>query len=313
MFRKILILVALVFGFSLFSCGNFNPKPDKRIQAIIQLADRNASSQEIDHAMLSIKRRFEKFGAYPTLEKVTGNSTIQFTLETDAPADRVRKFLSISGQLAFYHMPPRERLLEFLGEADHMLRDSDSSGMAPFLRLAYADVNGFSGSTFHVAAKDTAEVNRYLAMRSVINLLGPDKNRIKFLWGQRTKTEPSIPLYMLKLNKFGKAALEEDVVATAAQNYDYLDQPSISIVMTKEASSAWEEMTGRAFKDRTQIAVVLDNVVFSAPGVNGPIQGGRSEITGDFTVEEARDLASSIASGSIPKIEILEYHVMELK
>ena len=71
--------------------------------------------------------------------------------------------------------------------------------------------------------------------------------------------------------------------------------------MNSKGAKIWEEMTGKAYSSRSQIAIVLDNVVYSAPGVtSGPISGGRSEISGAFTINEAIDLANVLRAGKLP-------------
>jgi SecD/SecF fusion protein len=78
--------------------------------------------------------------------------------------------------------------------------------------------------------------------------------------------------------------------------------------MNAEGAVIWERLTEDAYQNNSLIAIVVDGVVFSAPGVaSGPIKGGRSQISGDFTLEEAWDLAGAVGSGAIPKMKILSY------
>ena len=95
--------------------------------------------------------------------------------------------------------------------------------------------------------------------------------------------------------------LSGGVIVDAVQTYSQIGQPAVSMQMDSKGSRIWENMTGKAFKDASSIAIVLDDLVYSAPGVsNGAISGGRSEITGSFSLNEAIDLANVLRAGKLP-------------
>ena len=78
------------------------------------------------------------------------------------------------------------------------------------------------------------------------------------------------------------------VVVDASQSYDQVGAPAVSMQMNGKGARKWEEMTGKAFNDKSNIAIVLDDIVYSAPGVSrGAISGGRSEISGQFTLKRS--------------------------
>ena len=90
------------------------------------------------------------------------------------------------------------------------------------------------------------------------------------------------------------------VIVDARSTYDQFNSPAVSMQMNAKGARAWEEMTGKAFRENGNIAIVLDNLVYSAPGVSkGAISGGRSEISGQFTVNEATDLANVLRAGKL--------------
>jgi SecD/SecF fusion protein len=90
-------------------------------------------------------------------------------------------------------------------------------------------------------------------------------------------------------------------VVDAQQTYDQRSNPAVSMQMNGKGAKAWEELTGKAYNERGNIAIVLDNIVYSAPGVSkGPISGGNSEITGEFSLNEAIDLANVLRAGKLP-------------
>ena len=102
------------------------------------------------------------------------------------------------------------------------------------------------------------------------------------------------------------------VVVDALQTFDQLGNPAVSMQMDSRGARIWENMTGKAFKDASNIAIVLDNIVYSAPGVSsGAISGGRSEITGNFTLNEGIDLANVLRAGKLPaSAEIIQSEIV---
>jgi SecD/SecF fusion protein len=149
---------------------------------------------------------------------------------------------------------------------------------------------------------DTAKVNAYLAMKQVRALFPRD---VKFLWQVKpTKYDVSgttFELHAIKItSRDGRAPLTGDVVVNARADFNQQRSSSaeVSMSMNGEGTKVWARMT----RDNINrcIAIVLDNAVYSAPRVNSEINGGNSQITGDFTKEEADDLANVLESGKLP-------------
>ena len=145
---------------------------------------------------------------------------------------------------------------------------------------------------------DTAEVNRMLASAEAKAIIPRD---LKLLWGVSPMdgTESYYELYCIKSdNKNGQADLAGDVITDSKADYDQHGRPCVSMAMNTEGARKWASLTkqnvGRG------IAIVLDGYVYSAPNVMGEITGGRSEITGNFTVEQTQDLANVLKSGKMP-------------
>ena len=170
---------------------------------------------------------------------------------------------------------------------------------------------GFNGrpvlGTFKL--KDTAVVNSYLRMSQVRALLPQQQRFTKFVWEKPVETElvdgttiMTSGLYAIKGNRDMRAPLAGGVVTDAAQTYDQFSNAAVSMQMNGKGAKIWEEMTKNANKNSSQIAIVLDDIVYSAPGVTSPggIAGGRSEITGDFTITEGQDLANVLRAGKLP-------------
>ena len=172
-----------------------------------------------------------------------------------------------------------------------------------FALLQISQYNGqlAPGSTVGIAqAKDIEKINEYLNMKQVKEVL---PRNLALKWGVKAidDKEQFFELYALKVtNRDGSPALGGDVVTDA--NADFMQQAGrseqmVNMVMNAEGSKAWARLT----KDNIgrQIAIVLDDMVYSAPNVNDEITGGRSQITGHFTPEEAKDLANVLKSGKM--------------
>ena len=148
--------------------------------------------------------------------------------------------------------------------------------------------------------KDTAAINTMLSDPEVKKILPRD---LRLYWGVRAvdaeTTNLFYELYAIKsTQRNGRAPLEGDVVVSAADTYDQYGRPCVTMSMNTDGARRWAQLTknnvGRA------IAIVLDGCVYSAPNVNGEITGGRSEIIGNFTIEQTKDLANVLRSGKMP-------------
>src|SRR5690606_33952992 len=125
---------------------------------------------------------------------------------------------------------------------------------------------------------------------------------IRFLWGVKPQKADGLELLELYgiLTPRGTevAPLEGDVITDARQTLDQSSRPAVSMQMNAEGARKWRKLTSESIGKR--IAVVLDNYVYTAPAVQGEIPSGQSEITGNFTMEEAKDLANILKSGALP-------------
>ena len=145
---------------------------------------------------------------------------------------------------------------------------------------------------------DTAEINRMLASAEAKAIIPRD---LKFLWGVSPMdgTESYFELYNIKSdNKNGQADLTGDVVTDSKADFDQHGRPCVSMSMNTEGARKWATLTRQNVN--RGIAIVLDGYVYSAPNVQNEISGGRSEITGNFTVEQTQDLANVLKSGKMP-------------
>ena len=148
--------------------------------------------------------------------------------------------------------------------------------------------------------RDTAEINKLIYGQLAKQILPSD---LKLLWGAKPEDglnkKNVYGLYALKITTSdGRAPLEGDVVTDAKDEFDQHGRPQVSMTMNSEGAREWAALTkanvGKA------IAIVLDGVVYSAPRVTGEIAGGQSSISGNFTIEDTKDLANTLKSGRMP-------------
>lgn len=158
------------------------------------------------------------------------------------------------------------------------------------------------GAIASVAISDTALFNRYLQLPAVKSVL---PRNLKFLYGEEKK-DPNSGVKSKYLDVYGikmvpgsdKPKLGGEHVVDASQDMDQNGQPEISMTMDNVGAKIWAQMT--AANVHKPIAIVLDDVVYSAPAPSEEISGGRSSITGHFTIQEAQDLANILKTGKLP-------------
>ncbi len=155
----------------------------------------------------------------------------------------------------------------------------------------------------YAALKDTAKVNAYLSSPAIRVVI---PQNVKLYWGVKPMTEESkvFELYALKTSSIaGGPALEGDVISDARSDYDQKGNPEVVMVMNADGARAWRSITAAASADpnnKKSVAIVLDNLVYSAPTVQGEIPNGISSISGSFKVEDTQDLANVLKAGRLP-------------
>ncbi len=170
----------------------------------------------------------------------------------------------------------------------------------PLMAILQLNSSGQVAIIGYANYKDTAEINKYLAMREVIAELPKD---LRLKWGVAPadfdKKGQTFELYAIKsTERNGKAPLEGDVVTDAKDDFDQHGKPSVSMSMNKDGARRWAQLTKQNIG--RSIAIVLDNYVYSAPNVSTEITGGNSIITGNFSPEQSKDLANVLKSGKMP-------------
>ncbi|MEL6812125.1 MAG: protein translocase subunit SecDF [Bacteroidota bacterium] len=195
---------------------------------------------------------------------------------------------------------------ELLG-GEEVKDENDLLAERPFSSLAAPIAIGNNG-IMTVRIKDTATVNEYLRMPQVRALLSGDQRYAKFVWSLPEfsdalgASEEYASLFALQGNRTDEAPLSGGVITDARQTYSQSGvDVAVSMQMNGTGAKIWEDLTEYSYNTKTQIAVVLDDVVYSAPVANnGKISGGSTEITGDFTIAEGEDLANVLRAGKLP-------------
>lgn len=171
----------------------------------------------------------------------------------------------------------------------------------PLLAVLQLAPQGSLSIVGYANVRDTAEVNRLIYSEAAEQILPSD---VKLMWGAKPADGLSVKnvyeLYAIKVSQAnGRAPLEGDVVTDATDQFNNVTgAPEVSMTMNSDGARRWAALTkanvGKA------IAIVLDGVVYSAPRVNGEIPGGQSSISGNFTIEDTKDLANTLKSGRMP-------------
>lgn len=290
--------------------------------------------ESVDSAFGVLRKRIDKFGVtQPNIQKIGETGRILVELPGAKDVDRIKKLLQSTAQLEFWETYKIEEMGNFLVAANEALKKTEINKVETKAVVKDSLNDLLTGGKDSLAAKkgnnplfdkiigqgggpvlglfspkDTAVVNSYLKRSDIRVLLAPDQHYAKFVWGKPTdikdakgKEIEAIELYALKGNRDNVAAMSGGVVTDAKDTFDQMGKPAVSMQMNSQGAKAWEELTGRAYTQKSNIAIVLDDIVYSAPGVSsGPISGGRSEISGVFDVTETKDLANVLRAGKLP-------------
>ena len=280
-------------------------------------AIRSALRQEVKDRVSSstnvLRARIDQFGVVaPNIQELEKDGQILLELPGVKEHDRVRELLKSSANLEFYETMPLSELQGALAEIDQAMRADSASTYRPlssyFVQMGdprYINV-GIATET----ARDT--INAILASPLAKSKL---PSNLKLAWNVKPeivegndstgkKTASYYTLVALKTNN-GKAALSGDVVTAASADFDNQQGGNyVNMTMRPEAGRQWARIT--AANLQKPVAIVLDDQVYSAPNINSVIEGGRSVITGNFTTDEAKDLANVLKSGKMAaKVDII--------
>lgn len=291
---------------------------------------RQETEDAISASFNIIRSRIDHFGVMqPNIQRLPNSNRILVELPGVKEPERVRKLLQGTASLEFWTTYNGAELLPSLLRADAAVKALAAQGIAtesveatdltaevaaageaaeassrysreqnPLLALLSPDYAGGAVLGAAVAA-DVATINKYLALPEVRDCFPAD---IAFKWG--IKGEPMFDnrlcLYAIKVERAdGKAPLDGGVISDARATYAQTGADAeVSMSMNSNGITEWAQLT--ADNIGKCIAIVLDGYVYSAPVVRNKIEGGNSSITGNFTIQEAQDLANVLKSGKVP-------------
>ncbi len=283
-----------------------------------------------------LRSRIDKFGVtQPNIQRIGNSGRIQIELPGAKDIERVTKLITSKAELQFWEVHTNAEVQNFFFAANakvaEMLKDdtvleqekdttkkddiddllgeeADSTkvqkNLFTYLFPNFAQSqNQLSSLVAQARVLDTATVNNLLAKKEVKALLGTELKYAKFLWDYKstkgTDGTELIGLYAVKGNRNDRATIEGDVILDAAQVFDQLNKPEVSMTMNSSGTKQWAKMT--ADNVGNFVAVVLDDYVYTAPSVNQAITGGRTSISGgSMTVAEAEDISTVLKAGKLP-------------
>jgi len=305
---------------------------DEEVKPILK----NEVKGSINTAFEVLRSRIDRFGVtQPNIQRIGESGRILIELPGAKDIDRVKKLLQSTAELQFWEVYTNQDMGQFFLAANNKLAEilkvedsniekaQDSTANADaeiddllgevkdsvdietsnplfsklFVRFPQAQ-NDISSILASASINDTAAIDKYLAMKEVRNLLPAELKYAKFTWDVKANND-IINLYALKSNREDKAPIQGDVISDASQVFDQLGaNPEVSMTMNSKGTKQWAKMT--TANVGKFVAVVLDDYVYSAPRVNDAITTGRTSISGQFTIDEAQDLANALKSGKLP-------------
>ncbi|RZW55395.1 MAG: protein translocase subunit SecDF, partial [Flavobacteriaceae bacterium] len=305
---------------------------DDEVQPIL----RRKIDESIVSAFEVLRKRIDKFGVtQPNIQRLGNSGRILVELPGAKDVNRVKNLLQSTAQLEFWDVESGQNLNVFLANANEALQamvnptkevqeegeeqaeDDEDSQINELLGETNADSTEVDAALdnakqFFYAPQDASAlvsvnkadipmIREYLKSEEAKVYLPADQKYTHFAFGIEQENNEFVNMYALKGNRENKPELSGAVITDARQIYDEFSKPAVSMDMNMKGAKIWEEMTGRAFNQGTQIAIVLDDIVYSAPGVTtGPISGGSSRITGNYNLSEAQDLANVLRAGKLP-------------
>ncbi len=303
-------------------------------------------SNSISTAFRVLRTRIDKFGVtQPNIQRIGKSGRILIELPGAKDIHRVQKLLQSTAELQFWEAYSNQEVAQYLIDANTKVQEllkADSGETADSTEVAEKTISELLGgeedptsqeaqnNLFSVLSpniprsqdrtsamvgfaslKDTAKVNKYLAMKEVRNLIPANLKYVKFLWDAKPRKDSEIiTLYAIKSNRNNKPPIEGDVIDDAIQTFDQLGiNPEISMTMNSHGSKLWAKMT--TANVGKFVAVVLDDYVYTAPVVNDAITSGRTSISGSYDINEAKDLANVLKAGKLPaKAHIVQSEIV---
>ncbi len=274
---------------------------DDEVITILKEKFKSASDASIN----VLRTRIDRFGVVaPNIQRIEGEGRILVELPGVKEPERVRSLLQQTANLQFWRTYNYEEISEDLINANERLSALASTEENPQENVLFNLLRVYNGGAVvgQAKASDRAKIDEMIATAHERGFIRED---LHLLWAndpivnrETQKETDNYSLFAIRGNRSGRPDLGGDVVTSAKSEMSQgigRKGPVVSMVMNEEGSRKWARLTKENIGK--PIAVVLDNVVYSAPAPSAEITGGRSEISGDFTVEQTVDLANVLNSG----------------
>ena len=276
----------------------------------------------VENSNKVVRSRIDRFGvAQPNIQILRGKGQIgQIMVEMPGikEPERVRKLLQGSANLEFWETYTLGETMSSLTALDKRLAGADAKDSAAADSTKAKAAKAKSAAEQHplfsklimmqgmqptncvvgyAIAKDTAAINAMVNSEAAKSILPAD---LKLAWGVKNASGMKanvFELYALRANN-GLPSMQGDVIADAKDEFDQNHRPIVSMTMTTSGARDWATLTKKNLKKC--VAIVLDGYVYSAPVVQNEITGGNSQISGNFTTDDTRDLANVLKSGKMP-------------
>lgn len=290
-------------------------KPGEKGDAVVKTLKQEVKDRVDNSATNVLRSRIDQYGVVsPNIQVLQGkDGQILLELPGVKEHDRVRQLLQRSANLEFYETYKLEEISNALAQLDNKLAADTTDAFAGFWGYF---VQGGAQGTPNVGlatVMNKAKIDEILASNVAKQIL---PSNLKLRWEVKPQTVQmtdtatnavkNIDLYSLVALKSnnGKPALDGSCVIAASSDYDNMQGNVVSMTMDSNGAKQWARVTGNNIGNC--VAIVLDDMVYSYPRVNDAIEGGRSQITGQFSIEEAQDLANVLKSGKMTaKVEII--------
>ncbi|WP_299181114.1 protein translocase subunit SecD [uncultured Chryseobacterium sp.] len=270
----------------------------------IKIAVKRKIDAAVGTAFEVIRTRIDKMGAIqPNVQRVPGTARISVEMPGMKDIDKVKKMLQTSAKLQFWEVQQFQEIAPYFQTLTTMVAaKGDSMGVAKnvnFMNLMQGGKSANPSSVGSVKLSDTAVVNKILNSKVAQSLRPANIRYTQFMWGYKpeaTDTE-SLVLYAIRGNINQKAPVD-GAVETANISYDELGRVVVDMQMDSKGAKEWKTLTEKNVGK--PVAVTLDNRVYTAPNVVNAIPNGRTQISGNFSQEEAKELVDVLGAGKLP-------------
>ena len=272
---------------------------DEQVKSIVK----KRIDLSVDAAFEVIRTRIDKVGAVqPNVQRVPGTARISVEMPGMKDRDKVKKMLQTSAKLQFWEVQQAQEVVPYFQSLSTMISaKGDSIGISKktdlmkLLQFEKLQANGVG----NIKISDTATVNKILRSKMAQSLRPANLKYTQFLWGYKPEaTSPDdLVLYAIRGNINQKAPVD-GAVETAKISYDDLGRVVVDMQMDSKGAKEWKTLTEKNVG--RPVAVTLDGNVYTAPNVVSAIPNGRTQISGNFSQEEAKELVDVLGAGKLP-------------